>query len=79
MLERLTDTNVRVLEKPAPGIFMAASAQQYRLASAGCADSTAIDSGPVGHLMDTRLAQPKDFLVSVRPEYAAKILDGEKT
>lgn len=29
--------------------------------------------------MDTRLAQPKDFLVSVRPQYAAKILGGEKT
>jgi predicted transcriptional regulator len=29
--------------------------------------------------MDIRLAQPKDFLVSVRPQYAAKILDGEKT
>ena len=29
--------------------------------------------------MDNRLAQPKDFLVSVRPKYAAKILDGEKT
>jgi predicted transcriptional regulator len=29
--------------------------------------------------MDTRLAQPKDFLVSVRPKYAAKLLDGEKT
>jgi predicted transcriptional regulator len=29
--------------------------------------------------MDTRLAQTKDFLVSVRPQYAAKILDGKKT
>lgn len=29
--------------------------------------------------MDTRLSQPKDLLVSVRPQYAAKILDGEKT
>jgi predicted transcriptional regulator len=29
--------------------------------------------------MDTHLEQPKDFLVSVRPQYAAKILDGQKT
>jgi predicted transcriptional regulator len=29
--------------------------------------------------MDTRLARPKDLLVSVRPHYAAKILSGEKT
>ncbi len=29
--------------------------------------------------MDTRLTQPKDFLVSVRPQYAAKLLDGKKT
>jgi predicted transcriptional regulator len=29
--------------------------------------------------MDTRLAQPRDFLVSVRPKYVAKLLDGEKT
>jgi predicted transcriptional regulator len=35
--------------------------------------------GPTGHLMDNRPTQPMDFLVSVRPQYAAKILDGEKT
>ena len=29
--------------------------------------------------MDSRLTHPKDFLVSVRPQYAAKILRGEKT
>jgi predicted transcriptional regulator len=29
--------------------------------------------------METDLAKPKDFLVSVRPQYAMKILDGEKT
>ena len=34
---------------------------------------------PGWDLMDTRLAQPRDLLVSVRPQYAAKILEGEKT
>jgi predicted transcriptional regulator len=33
----------------------------------------------MGHLIVARLTQSKDFLVSVRPQYATKILDGQKT